>query len=219
MNDEVYDKLNSELEQVYSEVRALRINQHVFWEVQELIRNNPDLKKPSTFYSWMGEMYAAAMSVAVRRLVDKRKDSVSFVRLLEQLKEMPQCVSREAYKGRFFKPSMPPDFLDRDYDRLIGAGIPSPNPTTIDDEIQKLKQKTAALKKFVDKKVAHTSLEPLKELPKFQDVDDAIDMLEALTKWYLHLFRSVSTTKLLPTWQYDWKEIFRFPWIVEQEKS
>lgn len=208
-----YQKLDGQLGQIYREIQALRINQHVFWEVQSLIRNNPNLHKPSTFYGWMGNMYAAAMSAAVRRLVDRRKDTVSFVRLLEQLKKDTGLFSRAVYKSRCTNPDLPKGFLDRDYDGLVGKGKQQPDPGEIEREIKDMEARTRKLKDFVDTHVAHLGAEPAKDLPKFQELDDAIDCLEALVKRYLHLFRGVGLTSVLPTWQYDWQEIFRYPWI------
>ena len=213
-DDEIYEKLNGEFDRVYAEVQSLRVNQHVFWEVQEIIRNNPNLRKPSTFYGWMGNMYAAAMAAAVRRLVDQTRGTVSFVRLLEQVKAKPACVSREAYKKRCTDPNLPPAYVDADYDRLVGLGMPHPDPLTIADEIGELKKRTERLRQFVNEHVAHAALQQEKTLPTFQDLDDAIDTLEALAKRYLHLFHGMALSSALPTWQYDWKEIFRYPWIA-----
>jgi hypothetical protein len=215
VDDELYQRLNGELGRVYSEVLSLRVNQHVFWEVQEIIRVNSNLRKPSTFYGWMGNMYAAAMSAAVRRFVDQRRDAVSFVRLLERVKARPSCVSREAYKKRCSNPNLPMNYLDADYDGLIGRGMPHPDPAKIADEISEVKKQTESLKQFVDEHIAHTAIRQTKNLPNFQDLDDAINMLGAMVLRYLHLFRgTVLPSGLLPTWQYDWKEIFRYPWIA-----
>jgi hypothetical protein len=208
-----FQKLDGDLGRIYGEIRSLRVNQHIFWEVQEMIRNNPNLHKPSSFYGWMGNMYAAAMSAAVRRLVDRRRDTVSFVRLLEQVKREPSLFSRGSYKSRFASPDWPPNFLDRDYDGLIGTGRQHPDPSAIDKEIQELQARTTTLKDFVDAHVAHLAAEPTKAPPKFQELDDAIDCLEALLKRYIHLFRGVGLTSALPTWQYDWQEIFRYAWL------
>lgn len=216
MSDQVrYQKLDAELERIYREIQSLRINQHIFWEVQTIIRRNPDLHKPSSFYSWMGNMYAAAMSASVRRLVDRRKDTVSFVRLLEQVKRYPDLLSRVEYRSRCANPNLPQGYMDKDYDRLVGEGRKQPEPHTIDDEIRKLVDRTTRLKEFVDTHVAHLAADPAKELPTFQELDDAIDCLEELLKRYLRLFRGVSLTSALPTWQYDWQEIFHYRWITD----
>lgn len=214
-DDQLYGRLNGELERIYVEIRGLRVNQHIFWEVQRMIRENPNLKKPSSFYGWMGNMYAAAMPAAVRRLIDLRKDSVSFIRLLEEVKNSPSCFSREAYKKRAISINcnLPLDYVNGDYDKLVGKGSAEPDPTKIANHIRELKGRTETLKRFVDEHVAHLAKEPEKTLPTFQDLDDAIDLLEKLVLHYMHLFRGVvMPSGVLPTWQYDWKEIFRYPW-------
>lgn len=78
-----------------------------------------------------------------------------------------------------------------------------------------LRGRTQKLKSFVDHHVAHLGVEPVRDLPKFQELDNAIDCLERLLKRYFHLFRGVALNSALPTWQYDWQEIFKFPWIGE----
>jgi hypothetical protein len=211
----LFQKLDNELEQIRREIQSLRINQHVFREVQAMIHENPNLHKPSTFYGWMGSLYAAAMSSSVRRLVDRRKDTVSFVRLLEQVKKAPELLSRAAYKSRCTNPHLPESYLDSDYDRLVGNRKQQPDPAAFESEIEELEARTRKVKEFADAHVAHLSLEPMKELPKFLELDDAIDCLERTLKRYLHLFRGEGPTPALPTWQYDWKEIFRHPWIAQ----
>lgn len=210
----LYQKLNNELPQIHREVQSLRINQHVFWEVQAMIHENPNLHKPSTFYGWMGSLYAAAMSATVRRLVDRRKDAVSFVRLLEQVRRAPELLSRAAYKSRCTNPQLSESYLDSDYDRLVGPGRQQPDPAAIESEIKDLEARTRKVKNFVDAHVAHLSTEPMEELPRFAELDDAIDCLETMLRHYLQLFRGLALPSALPTWQYDWKEIFRHPWIA-----
>jgi hypothetical protein len=36
-----------------------------------------------------------------------------------------------------------------------------------------------------------------------------------LVKRYLHLFRGAAPNAILPTWQYDWQDVFRYPWLEE----
>jgi hypothetical protein len=70
------------------------------------------------------------MTVAIRRLVDRTKATVSFVKMLERLKANPQCASRAWYTQRFYKPQtgMPKDYLEYDYDKLVGKGRDFPDP-------------------------------------------------------------------------------------------
>ena len=71
--DALFKELDADLDRIKGEITALKVNQYIFWEVQKMIRGNPDLKRPSSFYQWMGNMYATGMTVAIRRLVDRNE--------------------------------------------------------------------------------------------------------------------------------------------------
>ena len=48
---------------------------------------------------------------------------------------------------------------------------------------------------------------------RFNELTDAVQLLEKLTIKYVALIKAEVYSTLLPTFQYDWKEIFRFAWI------
>ena len=210
--DERYEMLNGWLDILQKEVIDLRVSQHIFWEVQEIIRANPRINIGSSFYEWMGSMYVAAMSVAVRRQVDEDKASVSFLRLLKEVKRYPKVLSRSRYKSRFTNPA-PENYKNGSFDKLAGPGRDHVDPAVVEAEIADLRTKTDELRKYVNKRVAHYDKAHFGRFPTFQDLDDAIDYLEVLLKRYMNLFRAIHLGSALPVWQYDWKKVFRYPWI------
>ena len=119
-DNKLYKQLNSELDVIYDEVVSLRADQHIFWEVQKIIHANPAINVPSEFYSWMGRAYAASMSAAIRRQVDERRDTVSFLRFLRELERHPDVVTRELYKS-LCAGHAPEDHVNGDFDRLVGV--------------------------------------------------------------------------------------------------
>lgn len=137
---------------------SLRSNQYIFWEIQAIIRSNPNIDKPNDFYGWMAEMYASAMSVAVRRMTDKDQRSKSFRKFLEVLKDNPAV-------GRY-----PID------------------PLIVTKQIKELESKTKSVKKFVDKRIAHHDRSEFNDFPTFKELDDAIAYLDELLKHYSPLF-------------------------------
>lgn len=215
----LYERVKDELNRLCREVRGLRTNQHVFWEVQNIIRENPYIHKPSTFYTWMGQMYVESMTATIRRLIDSRKDTVSLIRLLKQIRADPSCFSRSAYKGRCTNPDLSEAYIDVDYDKLVGEGKQQPDKKKIEADIAKLKKQTEVLKQFVDERVAHSAKEQKKELPRFQDLDDSIEYVEQLLKWYNQLVTGAVIPDFQPSWLYDWKAIFRYPWIRDDVPS
>jgi hypothetical protein len=74
------------------------------------------------------------------------------------------------------------------------------------------------VKTFADKRIAHYDSRAPRLLPTFKELDACIDHLEALLKKYLRLFRGEGESSVLPTWQYNWKEIFEIPWLPPQDE-
>jgi hypothetical protein len=211
--DNLYKKLDGWMDILDNQVRSLRTNQHIFWEVQKIIRGNPRIDKPNDFYGWMAEMYAAAMSVAIRKLADNDARTISFRRLLEEIKANPSVISRTRFKKLFVDRNYTECDADEGFDQLIGAGREFINTSDLDDEIQTLISKTAKLRKYVNKRIAHHDKSPFNDLPTFKELDDAIAYIEKLLQRYWLIFRCMSMYSALPTWQYDWKEVFYYPWI------
>jgi hypothetical protein len=160
------------------------------------------------------------MSVAIRRQVDrdKRKRSVSLLRLLEEIRDHPTVLSRARYRriSRMANTHAPRGLADRGFDRLVGPRQRHVSPKAIDREIRTLEKKTYRLKRFVDKRIAHHDKSRVRRLPTYQELGNAIAYLELLVLRYLTLFRAVHRQNLLPAWTYDWKEIFRHPWIPQE---
>lgn len=212
--DKTRQRLNSWLDILSHAVTDLRVDQHIFWEVQGIIRANPKSHTPGDFNRWMGRMYSSAISVAIRRQVDEDPRSVSFIRFLQEFKRTPTVVSRDRYVGFFRKAGLPDWLANRDFDKHVGAGRSFVSPAAIKGEVKELKLKTEPLRKYVNKRIAHHDEGEFTDFPKFQDIDGAIDYLEVLLKRYILLLRGDGLVQVLPYWQYDWKAVFCHPWIT-----
>lgn len=77
----------------------------------------------------------------------------------------------------------------------------------------------AAKQEFADRRVAHRDQREPKQPPTYNEIKECIDLLDELYVRYHLLFHAESMTSLLPAWQYDWKEIFRTPWIAEGHET
>lgn len=82
---------------IYHEVLVLSDYQFIFWEVQKIIQENPKIQKPSSFYSFVGQWYSTAAVMSIRRQIKNQKDSISLARLLSEIIETPEILSRERF--------------------------------------------------------------------------------------------------------------------------
>ena len=180
-DDLLREELDGLLDILKGEVQSLVINRHVFWEVQDIIRSNQRIQIGSTFYDWMGSAYASSMSIAVRRQVDEAPRSISFINFLTQIRSRPLVVSRAWYKSLFPGGDYPPNWADKCFDRLAGVGQDHVRADAVVNEIAALKDRTAHVAKYVNKRVAHRDAHDFRPLPRFRDIDAAVEHLDRLT--------------------------------------
>jgi hypothetical protein len=214
--DALYKKLHGWLEVLDDQVKGLRVNQYIFWEVQKIIRANPKIDRPNHFYGWMTENYAGAMSVTVRKLADRDTRTISFRRFLEDIKNNPTVISRRRFKDNFVDGNYTERDADEGFDQLIGANRDYIDSFVVEHEIKTLLTKTSKLKRFVDKRIAHHENSKFEDFPTFKELDEAIEYLEELIKRYYSIFECMGTENLLGSWAYDWKAIFYHAWIEEK---
>jgi AbiU2 len=216
-----YQRAKGWLKVLTGQVLRLRQDEQIWEEVQEIIKANPALHKPSAFYEWMKDMYVSGMAMAIRRQTDDDSRSISFMRLLKLIKGNPSLVSRKRYRNLF-----PADdefvkqsdelgskkSINDDYDGLVGAGKLQPTRDDIQAEIDELLRVTHKVVTLGDKVIAHHDQQKPTNLPTFAEVGEAIACLETLVQKYKLLFEATSISMNV-TYQYDWKAILRVPWI------
>jgi hypothetical protein len=212
------------LDTIYREVQNTMLDNSIFWEVQEMFKNNSLLAEtPNIFNQWMASNFIRAAAVSVRRQTDRSKDSISMYRFLTEIKNYPALLSRDSVIALYAEidTSLPAnvciDHANGDYDKRVGVGKSVPDPTQIQNEIDKLLKLAGGIKHYVDKRIAHYDQQGLKQpVPNFSDMEVCFSFFEEMIKKYKVLLEATGITQILPTFQYDWKAIFRFPWLNDQ---
>lgn len=197
---------------IYKEITDLSVKRYIFWEVQEIIKSNPKIQKPSAFYEFLGNVYVASAVMAIRRQVKIGKGSISFARLLQEICNTPEVLSRARYVA-LYKGSGSECFADRDFDKFAGKGNEYVDHSLVELDLKELQKKANGCEKYADKRIAHFDKKMPKRIPTFSELDSCVDLLEVLIKKYYLLFRGGCLLSVLPTFQYDWKQIFHEPWI------
>jgi hypothetical protein len=216
--EERRNRLRTWLDCIYSNVTEAVINQHIFWEVQDIIRDNPQLQNASSaFYVWMGSMFVHSTVLAVRRQLDTDKKSISLHRLLLELSKYPELISRDYHRSLYSQlaKEFADDMATYTYDKNVGVDATTLDPAAVQQEIDSLKSASEKLHHYADRVVAHYDACGLQQpTPKFEELTECLSLMEKLVLRYLLLLKGASQEKLLPTFLYDWKEVFRTPWIV-----
>jgi|GEM_PF-1334762 len=212
-------------------VYKMRVDQHVFRSVFDIIEKSDELqKRPSHFYAWMYDNYVERMAMGIRRLRDTRPKTISITTFLRRIKGDPTVISRKYYFTHF-----PPDFLrvsmlpkeqndllrtrtiNREYDRLVGGeGLAQPTAELLDSEIAWLDMFGEPVVTYATKVIAHHDEKPPQAFPTLDDVDTFIDYAEELVKKYIVLVNGVSQ-EFGVHFQYDWLAPLRVTWLPQAE--
>lgn len=206
------------LEVIKGELHDLVVAKYTFHEVQTLIKNNPLLHKPSSFYDYLAQTYVSHVVIGLRRQIKSDTQSISMARLFEEMIATPQSLSRKYYVS-LYKGSAVEDLADSDFDKFSAPGSPHIDPALVAVDLARLRDASARCEDFADKRVAHRDTREPKQLPTFKEVDGCIELLDQLYVRYCLLFHASDMDSLLPTWQYDWKAVFRVPWVPPSDKE
>ncbi len=104
---------------IESEIYDLIITKDIFWEVQDLIKKNKKIQKPSIFNKYMGDTYISHVIIGIRRQVKIDNKSISFARLLSDINKDPIKITRN-YFINLYKGSAVEDIADNDFDQFCG---------------------------------------------------------------------------------------------------
>ena len=202
------------LEVLHTEIQDLVVAKHTFLEVQKMIRDNPQLHLPSSFYDYLSRTYVSHSVIGIRRQIKLSGDSISIVRLFKEMIASPRSFSRDHYTQKY-KGSVVEDLADNDFNRFALSDSSHIDSNLIQSDLTCLKEAAKRCEDYADKRIAHRDTREPKELPTFNEVDDCINLLDELYVKYYLLFHASSMDTLLPTWQYDWQAIFHVPWLPQ----
>ena len=221
---------------IHGEIQTLVQDANMFWEIQDIIRENPRIQKPNAFYSYLARTYFSHAAAGIRRQTELQKDSISFVRLLDEIAKKPEELTHDYFNSRhphsngpnldqvvgkagleavgIVDSSQPKEIIKMDsfasYAEASGAYV---CPQMVKDDKTRLESKARILAEFADKRIAHWDKRKLKVVPTFEELDDCIKLLDQTYVKYHFLFHAESIDTLMPTYQYEWKSIFCEPWL------
>ncbi|MCJ7654537.1 MAG: hypothetical protein MUO97_04420, partial [Dehalococcoidia bacterium] len=201
------------------EVQQLLIAKDIFWTVQNLIKRNKRIQKPSSFYRYLGDTYVSHVLMGIRRQVKIDRQSISLARLLSEIASDPKRISRNYYKTLYIGSTVEAH-ADRDFDKFCGDDPNCISVQMVTLDLEHLREVTKKCENFADRRIAHRDKHKPNVLPKFIEVDECIEVLDKLCVKYHSIFHAAWTKSLMPTYQYDWLQIFNEPWnLLEEELS
>lgn len=210
--EQTIKKWKSWLKILRREVHILLPHRLVFDETQKIIKDNVDIQKPSAFYNLLGQGYAALIVLGIRRQVKIDSKSISLAKLLTEISKQSNLVTRQDYI-KLYKGSVTSIFADKTFDKFAGTGKNEIDSDLVAKDLEQLKNAARSCEHYADRSLAHIDKRGSKKIPTFSEVNNALRVLEELIIKYELLLTAAGWTSLTPTFQYNWKSIFKYKWI------
>jgi hypothetical protein len=139
---------------IHDDIQDIVIAKREFCEVHELIKNNPKLHQPSSFYHYLGRTFVSHVTIGLRRQVKCDAQSISFARLMSEMIASPATLSRKYYVG-LYKGSTVEMLADRDFEKFADVSAPHIKASLVSDDLAKLRKAAERCEDYADKRIAH----------------------------------------------------------------
>lgn len=214
--DEFLPTWQTWLDEIWNQVTRLLYGRVIFEGLNEIIAANPDTAKPANFANWCANNYAHHAAVQVRRQIDRDPRSISLLRLMEDVGKNHALITREWAVSHYSSEMREDGYADEQFDQWAGAGGSCVDPAIIKCHTSKLVDVCEKARVFVNKRVAHHDFKAPPTLTEmtFRELNDAINVVEEETCEMIHLLRHAGAI-LTPTVAYNWKAVFKKPWLSE----
>src|SRR5260370_38591736 len=144
------------LGEIHKDAEDLLESQHMFLTYIEIVKKNPDIESPADYHWWIRNNYISFIAMSIRRQAEwKDPDIISLGKLLKELEENPEVVTREWYKKTFSY-----DWDDVDFTKAAGEGDYF-NPEIAKKDLTTLTTLSQNITQFADRKIAHKSKQPV----------------------------------------------------------
>ena len=224
--DQRFEKWDKWIDTIYYQAVELVTKCQIFERVKDIICQNPNIQKPSSFWSFLEHTYIAYSVMAVRRQIKFDGNSISLVRLLEEIIETPCVMSRERFVGLYINDSHDVgmqesmrDHANAVFDREFSGRCKNYiDPAIVHRDLSELKShggKQGKLEEFADRLFAHRDKRESR-IPTFEELNTCVDCLQKLTRKYRLLIQAQGAGDCLvikSIGDYS-EEIFRQPWII-----
>ncbi len=216
--DQRFQKWCKWLNTIEEDVSRLYFARDVFTKILDIADNNERIDKKSLFFPFFNKIYADSVVMGIRRQLKKDKDSISLVKLLYELSEHPELVTRSDFYELYQTARSPLHHAEKIFNRFCEPNAVHINKTSVEDDIKELKELCKIAEEHADRRIAHWDKRPPAAELNLEDMYISVDMLGKLVQRYYLLFFATEV-KLHPIPQYPIYHIFEEPWLSSDSQK
>jgi len=146
-----------------------------------IVALNKRIKAPALYYNWLVDNYVDSITIRIRRLADHDRRCISLYRLIEDILENRQAITRDYYVSRYPKWMQEEGFADRDFDNFANKRNNLVSIYKLNKDMKRLDRNTDRIRKFVNKWIAHCDLQRKRLSARtHKDVDNTLKDIDRL---------------------------------------
>lgn len=191
----------------------------VWKRIGKIIETNDVLReRPSTFWDFLGQTYAATQAIAVRRQADTRPDVISLALVIKQMRDNAPALTREAYVSLFDQDNeLMVQRGHQGFDALADEGGDHLDPSIPTADLTELADAAKRVRIYANEEIAHAAANPtVLERLTYGELHDTIDALGVICRKYTQALTASWMVTWEPVMQDDWEAIFRVAWLPAQ---
>lgn len=192
--------------------------QEIFIGFQDMVRHNRDhffCNKGEVFFRFVVQCYVAQALMGLRRQIKSDRDSISLLRVM---REVQKCAAQFSYE--FYLRVSPVDSGAGEWQRVTFGKFSDDgrliSHNRVEEQVRELLEKVETAEHLADCTVAHLDKRGCAENLTFEELGEAIGLVEGLVRDYLELITGVTRHPLQWTNIRDWQDIFYVPMALER---
>lgn len=202
-----------------ADITDLFSKKEIFWDLQEVAKENNKLLNKGIFFDWMCRNYVISQTVGIRSFVDQSRGSHSLWRMLYEILEHPGVISRAAHVEMYRDSPMGEELGHMSFNSVVGKSAKRLGQNAIRADMRRLEDACERIRRFVNKRIAHrTHATEIRRLPIFDELDEALRVIDEIFCKYNLLLRAQGLSTCEAVHQEDWREVLWEPWIARGSK-
>jgi len=198
---------------ILDDIQTVYFHRSMYRGLSTLVAKYDQRDKNTLFFAFLQNIFVDSLSMGIRRQIKINKDSISLVRLLSELKEMPSFVTRKDYYDLWQKHDKGIDvFKARTFALFAAQDAHHIDGKIVEKDLLDLHDVCDRAVELADRRVAHRDKRGLEEDMTLQELLEELDFVGELVKKYYLLF-TAKDIDLCPVpaelpWPRPWIDLF-----------
>jgi hypothetical protein len=209
-NDERYHKWQRWIISIMDDIQTVYFHRSMYDGLQVIVDKYEQRDKECLFFAFLQNIFIESLVMGVRRQIKKNDDSISLARLLGELINNPEIVTRERFCALWQQTDSNKDYyMARDFSVYAKYDAKHIDSSRIEEDYSELVRACDSAVHLADRRVAHKDKRGLEKDVTFEELLSALEIAGKIVKKYYFLFTAKDMELYLIPQVLPWPR----PWI------